>query len=487
MLTSASDTPAEEPREQLARGLAFVWRARHHWPAILVVILATAIGYAVFVHFRPPLYRSEAVVVYTDAARLGDDPARPAAARSVALRAQEMLTARTVLQRVVEEFDLYAQIRREHGLVDAVDELKKHIVLKAPGGDTFTITFDGRTAVEAQRVTARLVELLIDQDFSLRNKEAKSSATFLAIEKQRAEKELNKVEQELAEFMTLHPRFALDATPLATGAAIRAMGAGGVHPQAGPLRASGTSRRALLPVAAAQDTKTDDAPATGPPPDPERARLSAADRARAEASVAAASADLADKQLRFTEAHPDVRAARDALAQARARRAGLGPAPVPIAAPVVSAAPVTASPPARRFAARAEPPRGATTGAEKAAPDLVVLETDWSRLTRAVIEARQRHDQVEAGLFKAQIAASSMKDSSSAQMTVIDPAFLPLRPMPPGERTLAAGFGVIGLVLGCLAALGLAAVDDRIYGRRGAAGLGQILCEVPRRRRRRRK
>ena len=49
-------------------------------------------------------------------------------------------------------------------------------MLKAPGGDTFTILFEGRSPLEAQRVTVQLVELLIDQDLSLREREAKNAA-----------------------------------------------------------------------------------------------------------------------------------------------------------------------------------------------------------------------------------------------------------------------------------------------------------------------
>ena len=89
-------------------------------------------------------------------------------------------------------------------------------------------------------------------------------------------------------------------------------------------------------------------------------------------------------------------------------------------------------------------------------------------------------------MFKAEISASSASDTGSSQMTVIDPAFLPERPVPPGERTVAAGFGALGLFLGSLFALALTAIDDRIYDQRGASGLGYVLCEVPRPRRRRR-
>jgi capsular polysaccharide biosynthesis protein len=107
-------------------------------------------------------------------------------------------------------------------------------------------------------------------------------------------------------------------------------------------------------------------------------------------------------------------------------------------------------------------------------------------MTRAVIAARQRHDQVEVALFKADIAANSEVGGSGARMTVIDPAYLPQRPVPPGRTMIAAITMAIALVLGLLIALGCAALDDRIYSERDIDRIGYVLVEVPRQRARRR-
>jgi len=111
---------------------------------------------------------------------------------------------------------------------------------------------------------------------------------------------------------------------------------------------------------------------------------------------------------------------------------------------------------------------------------VVVLETQWSRLTRGATEARQRQDQVESQLFKADILASSESGGHGLQMTVIDPAFFPARAVPPGRTTIAAVFLALSLVLGVLGALLRAIFDDRIYDRRDAARFAEVLVEVPR-------
>jgi hypothetical protein len=136
-----------------------------------------------------------------------------------------------------------------------------------------------------------------------------------------------------------------------------------------------------------------------------------------------------------------------------------------------------------RMASRA--PSGllpSTNGGAVAAPgerELVAIETQWSRLTRGATEARQRQDLVEARLFEADIAASSESGGHGLQMTVIDPAFLPLRPVPPGRTTVVAIFVGLSLVFGLFGAVLCAALDDHVYGARDLAAFGVVLVEVP--------
>jgi uncharacterized protein involved in exopolysaccharide biosynthesis len=108
------------------------------------------------------------------------------------------------------------------------------------------------------------------------------------------------------------------------------------------------------------------------------------------------------------------------------------------------------------------------------------METQWLTLTRAVTEARQRQDQIEAQLFRADIQVSSESGGHGAQVNVIDPAFLPQRPLPPGRTTIAFLFLVGSLLLGVIVALLRAAFDERVLAASDIAGLGEVLAEIPR-------
>jgi capsular polysaccharide biosynthesis protein len=479
------DKPPQDPElsEQLARVRAFLRRAARFWPSVVLTLALGALGFGVFSHFRQPTYRSETVILYVER-RATDDEARVEnAQQAVAVRLKELLFARPNLERVVKQFGLYPETRAKYGMVDAIEELKKHVEFRAPGGDTFSIAFDGRSPSEAQRVTAELARLVIEGDSDLRKSQARVALDFLAGERKTRETELREAEERLASFMAQHPRFALDATPLANGAAIRASMGGTPATPARQWAPAPRSAGAAGPGSLAPTPATGAAsPASGG---------SNAEEARARAALAAANEDLAEKLAHYTPAHPDVKAAEAAVQRANERLAALAnaPAPKPVAAesappaaPLASSAPAPAPP--RNPASIALAPRAATPPPAPAASGrsegLVQLETEWLQLTRAVTEARQRQDQIEAQLFRADIQVNSERGGHGAQVNVIDPAFLPQRPLPPGRTTIALLFLAGSLLLGVLVALLRAAFDERVLAASDVAGLGEVLAEIPR-------
>lgn len=476
-------TQDSELLEQLQKVRAFLRRALRFWPSALITLIIGGLAFCAFSYFRQPKYRSETVILYVER-RTADDEARGEnAQQAVNVRLKELLFARPNLERVITKFALYPEVRSSYGMVDAVEELKKHVEFRAPGGDTFSITFEGTSPTEAQRVTAELARLVIDGDSELRKSQARMALDFLAGERKTRETELREAEERLASFMAQNPRFALDATPLANGAAIRASMGGGVPSQPPP-------RQVWLPPSRSAAAGPGTPSSAAAPPRSTTAGGGDAEEARARAALAAAREDLTEKLAHYTPAHPDVKAAEAAVQRANERLAALASAPAarpaaepatPEAAPASSAA---AAPPPRKAPGGAGPGRVAAvaqpTAASNRNQNLVDLETQWLQLTRAVTEARQRQDQIEAQLFRADIQVSSESGGHGAQVNVIDPAFLPLRPLPPGRTTVALLFLAGSLVLGVLVMLARAGFDERVFTAADAAGVTDVLVEVPR-------
>jgi uncharacterized protein involved in exopolysaccharide biosynthesis len=482
MMIKPNADPSDETREQLAGAAAFLRRTLRFWTTAVSVLLSGAAACAVFLRVHNPAYRSETVILYSESAWTDDDVDRPSTARSLTVRLREILMSRASLDPVMREFDLYSDIRKARGEIDAVEELKRHVEFRAPGGDTVSVAFTGTSPSQARDVTARLAEVLIRQDSDLRMKQAIAIRDFLETQRRETEHDLRDAETALASFMAAHPRFALDATPLASGAAVRAtLGAGAVQasPVSRPWRVT-ASRSDSPPNAGA-------APATG-------VREAAAEDAQARAALAVARANFADLAARFTAAHPDVRAAQAEVDRATNRLAAASaafalaerswsptPAPVQPSVPLPAAAPKSDSHgavgPVGTAVASASPPDVSR------APDrdVVALETEWVKLTRATTEAREHQDQVEAALFKAKSVTNSKSGGHRVQVTMIDPAFLPQSAVPPGRAMIIALFAAGSLFLAGLGAVLRALLSDRVYAERDIRPLVPVLVEIPRR------
>ena len=170
---------ATEVQEQVARAMAFLRRSLRFWGAPVVSVAVGTVACAAFLVVRKPMYRSETVILYSEGVRPTEDVERPDNARTVTVRLKEILMSRASLDTVAREFDLYPDVRATRGPLDAVEELRKHLEFRAPGGDTFSIAFSGTSPSEAQTVTSRLAELVIGQDSDLRRKQATITRDFL--------------------------------------------------------------------------------------------------------------------------------------------------------------------------------------------------------------------------------------------------------------------------------------------------------------------
>lgn len=469
----------DDARETLARAASFARRTLRFWRLIVGFLVVGGAACAAFLLLGNQTFRSEMMVLYSEGVRVTDEAERPDSARSVGLRLKEILMSRAALDGLVRKFDLYPKVSRTLGPIDAVEELRKHVEFRAPGGYTFSIAFSGSSPDEAQRVTRSLGELLISEDADLRRTQALVTRDFLEAEKAATESGLRRREQELASFMAEHPRFAFDATPLSTGAAIRAS-----HdepkvtppPRTAPRSAPRAARRKAAPAAAPV-----------PPARAREAQVAADEVARASAGAATARTKLAHLRTRFTAAHPDVRAAAAELERATGRlkaatasaRAAAERLAVETEVAQGREAPAAAAPaPVWRRAPAA--PRVVAPVVATDKPDVVALETTWMKLTRGVTEARQHEDEVEAALFRANMAVSSEAGGGGAQVVVIDPAFLPRSPVPPGRTTIVGMFIAAALFLGFGAAVVRAVVDDRIRDAGDLSGVLTVLAEIPR-------
>ena len=201
----------------------------------------------------------------------------------------------------------------------------------------------------------------------------------------------------------------------------------------------------------------------------------------------------------YTEKHPDVIAARSRLqsaemAQAAVNAAALAawqaqqgddPGPPPNstdeAALRKELASLRVQIAARRSALSVAMGMPADAGAS-VGTSTPALELEFRRMQGEMSEARDRQQELEVRLFRASITASSVMDDRNIQVSVLDPAYLPVRPVSKSRSMLLAGLLALCLVLAMATALISASLDDRIYDRQDIERLDvlPVIAVIPR-------
>ena len=466
-------------REELDRLVMLLKRSFGFYKRAFVVFFVTMLIAVPIVFTRPRAYRSETIILYQETIRSSDltgGEGGQSDSRRVGARLREMLLSRASLEPIVQDLGLYGVAEDKSSLVDAVDDMRKHINFRAREGDTFEISFVGETPQQTQEVTRRLGDCIVQEAVSRRSEQAKVLKDFLDAESARNKIDLKAKEGELARFFALHPEFAPPpGTPLGTMPTARPAGT------ANPARPAEDPAIMALEARAARIERQLKAaePAPAPAPTPTVAPAPVPDSAE----LVAARRDLAEKLTRYTEIHPDVIAAKNRVKAAEAAQAAARAAAPPV--PTQPAPAPTAEEPAlspeereslrkqlsqivgeiatRRAALKAAGGKAALPASPTETP--VSLEVEYRRLLHDVNELRERQRQLDEKQFKAAITASSVMSDRNIQVTVLDPAFLPSHPISqPRTRLLMVG-GVIALFLAILTAIMSARLDDRIHDR----------------------
>jgi Mrp family chromosome partitioning ATPase len=447
-------TPAQIPSDHLQPVIELARRAARFWRAGLAVLLVSLLATAAGAKLRPRHYKSEAVLYYREGMQW--NPNETASTRRIGQRLRDILLSRTQLTAVIEELGLYPQLVRAGRTEEAVEEMLLVTTFKVTEGDIFVVSYTGDTPAQAQRVTAKLTEVVIEENTRLRASQAEVAQAFLDVEKRRNADELAARETEQVRFLAKHPEFLHE--PGATTATLRAVA--GPKPQEGDLALSALRREE-------QRLRRLIASPSKPPRAPQAPAALVAARDEAAAKLATTERELADRRARFTEQHPDVRsaAAMVKLAEAALRRATEAVEAAEAAVPPVDLEgqlrQVQQDITARQT--QGKPSTPAASGGSDPAQRIVALETEWARLSREVAEARERLQALDSRQFGAAMTLSTLLGGQAAQIVVIDPAYLPAKPVGMSlTRFLVLGLmATLAASVGVAVALGLA--DDRLH------------------------
>jgi uncharacterized protein involved in exopolysaccharide biosynthesis len=502
MVMAVKIAASPTPRDRLERLVDYVRKARRYWWIVAGAIVLGAALSVVFAVTRPAKYKSWSVLFYQERIQSALLQGRQATEnqRNIGERYRELLLSRDLLAKVVEDpaINPYPDELAKDGVDAAVEELRKSVALENRGIMAFRITYTDSRPGRAQKVTERLTDLLKSKENEIRDEQVKATAEFAETQKKVASEQMRERQRALSEFLAKHPEFAQEDMGGA-GAGIRARTKRNNELAGTP---SGNPRVLALERQRARIKARLDAPPGLTPVVVRTPRTASPARQAAEAVVAEAQREqrAAERALEeavargYTDKHPTVVKAREAVADAKQRvKNAQAAVPDDPDADPLPLAPATEADRAKleKQLSQVEQElsrerKRDTTSNTPSTPDdpvaaVVNLEADYANLQDAVDEQRERVQSLADAVFRAQIDASQQLAEQGAHLAVVSPAFRPIKPFGSGKKILVLAGVALFATLGIAFALGLAIIDDRLYRRAEVEelGLGSVLAVIP--------
>jgi polysaccharide chain length determinant protein (PEP-CTERM system associated) len=444
--------------------VGILWRRR--W--LLVVPLALGLATAPFVAKRiPPVFKSETLIMVIPQ-RVPDAYVKSTVTATVADRLpaiSDEILSRSRLERIIGDFGLYSDLRARAPMEDVVAKMRSDIgpVEIQRGQQSFRASYVSQDAHMAQKVTARLASLFIDENSRFRENLAENTNVFLESQLEDAKARLLEHEKKLEEYRRLHT----GELPTQLDTNLRAIQTAQVQLQSLSDAANRARERRLLMERQLVDAETQ-------PVSTAQIVTVGGQETHAFLSVAqqldAAQKTLEQLKLRYTAEHPEVQTAERLVRDLKERVAEESRRPVPA---------VPTSPLAQTPAEQARQKR-----IREARDDLDIIDrqlsenkTQEAKLTTLIAEYQSKieavpkreselveltrdydvlkktYDSLLAKREESQLAANLERRQIGEQFRILDPASLPERAANQSTR-LGFSFGpaIIGLVLGVLLA-----------------------------------
>ncbi len=436
------------------------WR-RKWLIAIPTVVIATAV--AAYTHYLPNVYQSDALILVVPQ-QVPDNYVHSAVTVRIEDRLQsinQQILSRTRLERIIQDFNLYADLRKTEIMEDIVERMRKDISVETVKGDAFRVSFSADDPRAAMRVTERLASFFIDESLKDRELLAESTNQFLEAQLEDARSRLIENEKKLQEYRRQHDG------ELPTQVDANMQGLHGTEMQVQALidsmnrdRDSRLVVERMIANASASDGSAspggpggNDAPAGGP----------------AAAQLRQAEADLRALELKLKPEHPDVINQKRRVAElqklADAELAGQPVSDQPAAAPPSEIARRNRLQDAKATLDKLDQQLASKTAEEQrlrgimkeyqkrieAAPG---RETELIELMRDYGTIQQSYSSLLSKKEESQIAANLERRQIGEQFKILDPARLPERPSSPNRPRLYLLGAISALAFGFACAAG---------------------------------
>jgi len=181
---------------------------RRKWYIIIPLILSLLVSFGVY-KYLPKVYKATTLIL-VQPQRVPESYVHTTITDSVTGQlstiSQEILS-RTRLEKVIQEFNLYSDIRKVLSLEEVVERMRKAVEVKVQTNpqnertqNSFSISFEGKDPKTVMMVTNKLASLFIEENLKVRESQAEGTAEFLSKELMEMEERLKQKENLIRNF-----------------------------------------------------------------------------------------------------------------------------------------------------------------------------------------------------------------------------------------------------------------------------------------------
>ncbi len=454
-----------------------VWLRR--WYALAVSWLV-ALGGWTYVSTLPDEYRSSAQI-YIDT----DTMLRPLL-RGVTVQLdigrqirimQQTLLSRPNMERVARMADLDLSARTDAQLEDLVSRLQSTIVLRPMAANLFKLSYQDSNPQRAKRVVQAVVTVFVESNIGANRQDISQARRFIDEQLREYERQLTEAEQRRAQFRRENMGFLPgEGNYFSRMQASRSR----LVDQRRALHETELGRTELRRMLKEVPKYIAIRSAAGP------GSFASADQ------VASLRRRLTELDMRgYTNKHPDVVAAREALENAAAQyaleRAAIeqgGEGESPLLANATSLNPVWEQIQIRlvgaetniaKMKSRVKEQEGFVISLDKMAKTVPGIEAELIRLDRDYGILKQKYQSLLGSRESAKIAQDVEAKSDKVQFRVVEPPELPRRPSAPNRPALIS----ISLLLGLGAGLGFAFLLSQVHNTFSTANALRSSIDLP--------
>jgi polysaccharide chain length determinant protein (PEP-CTERM system associated) len=454
---------------------------RRRWWLMAPLFFCGFVAFGV-ARFWPAQYRSEALIL-VEQQKVPELYVTPNVVTDLQDRLQSMtqqILSRTRLQKLIEQSNLYPDLRQRMNIDEIVDKMRADIrieLVQAPRRQdeltAFRIYFLYGSARVAQQITNELTSLFIDENLQARGQQSVSTTTFLENQLEQARQDLAQQEQRLREYKIrfigelpeqkqtmLQSLGGLQSQLDATTAAIER-----AEQQMIYLESMRSEYQAMKESHGNVDGNAVPSPI-----------------AVADATIRDLQKQLTGLEAKYTSRHPDVDKLKDQIAGWEQSRKQLEQTPesAPSAEASGTATPSPQGPALAEVESRLKATRAEIDNYQAEAKKLrarmddlesrlnltPLREQQLSEVTRNYDNSRQNYQSLLQKKLQSELATNLEKRQQGEQFRIIDPPNLPLKPSEPNRLEILTIGWALGLCLGLGVTALLEMTDETVHNER---------------------